>query len=262
MAVGYCLQTPAHLLVAQSGACCVFEMQGLSLWKLPRLPLDHIYVWHIIVLLMAWCSLLPWVVTVWGFLSKPFFLSLHTTILPAPLIPAILCSLSVLFLSPILLLLILSFQADLLFLVFISCLFCVDPLSSHANCVNCNVLYLGRTRGGQHTALMAYHSRNAKKLHSECVTQHSGWAAIRPGKRRDLHLINEAGLGLLEMSGGSSSVYLFICPMYESLSPVLFSHCLLNLLFIFQQDFVPRLLMMLSLSFLPHANAAAHNPRL
>lgn len=108
--------------------------------------------------------------------------------------------LSVPFLSPILLLLVMSFQVALLFLILNSCLFCIDPVSSHADYVTHNIPYFIRARGGQHTAIVSSHSRNTQVTFFFKEPQLSEWAAISPGKRGDLQLINEARLGLLKRS--------------------------------------------------------------
>lgn len=162
-AVGYCLQTPAHLLVAQSGAL-------LCVWNAEIVPLEaartsfgsHLCVAQNCALngltqsAALECDSLG--------LSQPFFSA--STLLFFLLLWVLLFSapfLSVPFPSPILLFLVLSFQVGLLFLVFISCLFCIDPVPCHANCVTHNVPYPGRTRDGQHRAIVASHSRNTQE---------------------------------------------------------------------------------------------------
>lgn len=162
MAVGYCLQTPAHLLVAQSGALlCVWNAEVVPFEAARTSFGSHLYVTRNCALngqmqsATLGCDSLG--------LSQPFFsasillffLLLWSLLFCAPF-------LSVPFPSPILLLLVLSFQVGLLFPVFISCLFCIDPVSSHASCVTHNVPYLGWTRGGRHAAIAASRSRNTQ----------------------------------------------------------------------------------------------------
>lgn len=162
MAVGYCFQTPAHLLVAQSGVLlCVWNAEVVPLEAARTsfgsyLCMTQNYALNGLMQSVALgCDSLGLSQSFFSASILLFFLLLWSLLFSAPFI-------SVPFLSPILLLLILSFQVGLLFLVFISCLFCIDPVSSHANCVNHNVPYLGKTRGGQHAAIMASCSRNTQ----------------------------------------------------------------------------------------------------